>query len=155
LWWSAREDRVGQPYRPGDVQVRPSYELDGRSLTDFVAPENRKLAERYLQELKAHATHIPPHEMRLLRVDGKVLDVEIATSSFQHNGGLTIQVVLRDISQRKQDEAETARLIRAIEQVCESIVITDAEARIIYVNSGFERVTGYCREEVLGKNPEC
>ena len=66
---------------------------------------------------------------------------------------ITIQVVLRDISQRKQDEAVTARLISAIEQVCESIVITDPDGNIVYVNPAFERITGYSREEALGKNP--
>ncbi len=41
----------------------------------------------------------------------------------------------------------------AIEQVAESIVITDLDAKIVYVNPAFERITGYSREEVLGKNP--
>ena len=47
----------------------------------------------------------------------------------------------------------TARLISAIEQVCESIVITDPDGNIVYVNPAFERITGYSREEALGKNP--
>ena len=61
--------------------------------------------------------------------------------------------MLRDISQRKRDEAENARLISAIAQVAESIVITDLDAKIVYVNPAFERLTGYTREEVLGQNP--
>ena len=89
----------------------------------------------------------------MLRRDGKILDVEFAASSFLQDGCYTIQLVLRDISQRKQDEAVTARLISAIEQVCESIVITDPDGNIVYVNPAFERITGYSREEALGKNP--
>jgi PAS domain S-box-containing protein len=44
-------------------------------------------------------------------------------------------------------------MISAIEQVCESIVITDPDANIVYVNPAFERITGYSREEALGKTP--
>ena len=41
----------------------------------------------------------------------------------------------------------------AIEQTPESVVITDTEGRILYVNPVFERVTGYSRAEAIGQNP--
>ncbi len=50
-------------------------------------------------------------------------------------------------------EAARRRLVTAIEQSAESIVITDAAARIEYVNPTFERVTGFTAAEVLGQNP--
>lgn len=40
-----------------------------------------------------------------------------------------------------------------LDQLAESVLITDAEGRILYVNAAFEALTGYGREEVLGKNP--
>jgi len=52
-----------------------------------------------------------------------------------------------------RERSERNRLIAAVEQVVESVVITDANARITYVNPAFERVTGYTREEVVGQNP--
>ncbi|MEK6201970.1 MAG: PAS domain S-box protein, partial [Desulfobulbaceae bacterium] len=45
------------------------------------------------------------------------------------------------------------RLAKAIEQTGDSIVITDKTGDILYVNPAFERITGYSKEEVLGKNP--
>src|ERR1035437_6102326 len=51
------------------------------------------------------------------------------------------------------DLAARHPLRAAIEQVTESVIITDLEARITYVNPAFERVTGYGRDEVMGKNP--
>lgn len=48
--------------------------------------------------------------------------------------------------------AEHQRLVAAIEQIAESLIITDTDANISYVNPTFERVTGYSRREVLGKS---
>lgn len=49
----------------------------------------------------------------------------------------------------KQAELATA----VLEQAADAIEITDAQARLLYVNPAFERITGYQREEVLGKTP--
>ena len=50
-------------------------------------------------------------------------------------------------------EHERARLAMAIDQASESIVITEPDASIIYVNPAFERVTGYTSAEMLSRNP--
>jgi PAS domain S-box-containing protein len=49
--------------------------------------------------------------------------------------------------------AESQRLLRAIEQADESILITDLSGRIEYVNPAFTRISGYRRQDVLGRNP--
>src|SRR5208337_2165764 len=59
----------------------------------------------------------------------------------------------RDVTVRRQKEAELNRLMTAIEQTPESVVITDTEGRILYVNPVFEQVTGYSRAEAIGQNP--
>ena len=61
--------------------------------------------------------------------------------------------VSRDITDRKRAEAEHLRLVTAIEQSAEAVVITNASGAIEYVNPAFTRITGYSREEVLGQNP--
>ncbi|MFP4272551.1 MAG: PAS domain S-box protein [Halothiobacillaceae bacterium] len=57
------------------------------------------------------------------------------------------------IVQRRRSEAHLRQLSLAVEQSPESVVITDLDARILYVNESFKQVTGYTAEEVLGKNP--
>lgn len=53
---------------------------------------------------------------------------------------------------RMENEAERERLSAAIEQSAESVVITDTEGIIRYVNPAFERISGYTRGEVLGQS---
>ncbi len=61
--------------------------------------------------------------------------------------------IFQDISERKQAEVERERLLSAIEQAGEMILITDPVGVIQYVNPEFERATGYCRKEAIGQNP--
>ncbi|MCP4705946.1 MAG: PAS domain S-box protein, partial [candidate division Zixibacteria bacterium] len=58
-----------------------------------------------------------------------------------------------DITERKRTEETNARLLRAIEQADETIVITDIKGVIQYVNPAFEKTTGYSIKEVIGQNP--
>ncbi len=56
-------------------------------------------------------------------------------------------------AERKQADEETRKLLFAVEQSPVSIVITDTEGAIEYVNPKFTELTGYSKEEVLGQNP--
>lgn len=57
------------------------------------------------------------------------------------------------IEKIQRHDVERERLIAAIEQSGDSIVITDASGVIEYVNPAFVRVSGYSRQEALGANP--
>ena len=58
------------------------------------------------------------------------------------------------IQHRLEDSArEIARLGQAVEQSPESIIITDLDGNILYVNRAFETSTGYAAKEVIGLNP--
>jgi PAS domain S-box-containing protein len=54
---------------------------------------------------------------------------------------------------RKRAQIEFQKLSRAVEQSSSSVVITDVEGRIEYVNPKFTQVTGYTQEEAIGQNP--
>ncbi len=58
-----------------------------------------------------------------------------------------------DIDERKRGEAEKERLMAAIEEADEIVFITDTHGVIQYANPAFETVTGYTREEAVGRTP--
>lgn len=59
----------------------------------------------------------------------------------------------RDITAQKQTETQLLTLSRAVEQSPVSIVITDHDGNIDYVNPRFSELTGYTEQEVVGQNP--
>lgn len=75
----------------------------------------------------------------------------------QRQARLALLNVMEDAlaSRRKTEEANEAlrKLSRAVEQSPDGIVITDLEGTIEYVNDAFATITGYSREECLGRNP--
>ena len=58
----------------------------------------------------------------------------------------------RDITERVRAEESHTRLVTAVEQAAETIVITDINGAILFVNPAFEKTTGYTREEAIGQN---
>lgn len=61
--------------------------------------------------------------------------------------------ISRDLTKRILMEQEMKRLAVAVEQSTESIMITDVEGVILYVNAAFEATTGYTVTEALGQTP--
>ena len=59
----------------------------------------------------------------------------------------------RDITERMASEEAQRRLAAAVEQTDEAVLITDPAGTIEYVNPAFERITGYRRDEALGRSP--
>lgn len=60
-------------------------------------------------------------------------------------------IALHDITQRKQTEARLRQLSTTVEQSPASVVITDLDGRIQYVNPKFTEVTGYAAHELIGR----
>ena len=65
-----------------------------------------------------------------------------------------IVYIIKDISEERKIRTDLLKLKRAIEQAPVSIVITDTNATIEYVNPFFCKITGYSFEEAIGNNPK-
>jgi PAS domain S-box-containing protein len=92
-------------------------------------------------------------DWRHRRPDGEVWDAEVRLMKFRQDERDLVQFSLTDITELRRGEEARRTLMQAIEQAPASIVITDVDANIEYVNPAFSRVTGYDLDEVRGKNP--
>jgi PAS domain S-box-containing protein len=92
-------------------------------------------------------------EMTAIRVDGTEFPVELTVTRIPLEGPPMFTGYLRDITQHKQAEEQLRKLSSVIEQTDDSVVITDREGVIEYVNPAFLKKTGLAREEAIGKTP--
>lgn len=79
--------------------------------------------------------------------------LEVAVSSFRQADCWHFVAVIRDITGRKQQEMALHQASIAFENTMEGIVITDTQNRIISVNRAVETISGYSRDELIGKPP--
>ena len=60
---------------------------------------------------------------------------------------------LLDVTERKRAQEANRQLSRIVEQTEDTVVVTNCEGLIEYVNPAFERMTGYAKHEISGKTP--
>jgi len=83
--------------------------LLGQPIMERVSPEFREVAASRTGRI-AQGGIAQPIDMRWLRMDGSAFDVEVTASPFQTPEGTSIQVFVRDVTERKQAERRIARI---------------------------------------------
>jgi PAS domain S-box-containing protein len=89
-------------------------------------------------------------------------DIEIAAASGVRRhllvsstmSGEVLVCTFMDVTDRDSRNRELLRLSGVVDQMADSVIITDREGRIEYVNPAFEQLTGYSQDEVMGKSPD-
>ncbi|PLX12047.1 MAG: hypothetical protein C0597_14090 [Marinilabiliales bacterium] len=120
----------------------------GKNVLSFIHPDSRELAKEYLSNLQSES-----YELKVIRADKTTFIAELEAKNVLIDGKELRVVAFRDISDRKRIEQEILSLSTAVKQSPTSIIITDTDGIIEYVNPKFTEVTGYSLEEVVGKNP--
>ena len=126
-----------------EVVGRTSIELG------IVTPDERP---RLLQSVESQG-RFEAFGATMHRLNGEEFLADMYVSSYADRSRRILLTSLVDITGRKRAEAERTRLIAAIEQAAETILITDASGKIVYANPAFEKTSGYPVAEVLGSNP--
>ena len=129
-------------------------EAIGRPVSLIVPPDRRGELQRLIERIHLGGP-VRGHETVRIRKDGTHIDIALTLSPIRNRKGRVVAVssIAREITERKRAETENARLLTAIEQSAEAMVITDTQGTIEYVNPAFTHITGYSRVEVLGQNP--
>ncbi|MBI3670340.1 MAG: PAS domain S-box protein [Acidobacteria bacterium] len=94
-------------------------------------------------------------ELLHLRKNGSEFPAFLSTGLIKDKEGRVLGQfgIAQDITERKRAEAELSKVSSAVQQTADSVLITSNSGVIEYVNPAFEKLTGYSKEEVLGKTP--
>lgn len=127
-------------------------ELTGEYWTMIVAEDQREIveqADRHRSKGKADQ-----YRLELQRVDGSRLPVLVSASSRMEGSGFGGSVaVFTDISDLSRAEERIRLQAAALDSAANAIMITNRRGDIEWVNPAWTKMTGYSREEVMGKNP--
>jgi two-component system, cell cycle sensor histidine kinase and response regulator CckA len=144
------------------VYCSPSCEsLTGYTPDEFVANPNLLTRIVHVDDLEVLQQHTrePGNktcnlDFRIIARNGQIRWIgHVCTPVFSDVGKyLGHRASNRDITNSKNAEKAMQRLVTAVEQAAEGIVITDLQGNMQYVNPAFCRMTGYLPEEVTGKN---
>lgn len=91
-------------------------------------------------------------QVLLQRKDGTVFTSEVVGKMIDFDGQTQVLGTIRDITEKVKAEEQIRSLSLAVEQSPVSVVITDTDGKIEYVNSAFENITGYSVAEASGLN---
>ena len=94
-----------------------------------------------------------PVEIEIIRKDEQLITVEVEMKNVFMEGEQMVVVAVRDITRRKQDEQEIRDLSLALDQSANTVIISDINGNIEYVNKAFTKTTGYTSEDVISQNP--
>lgn len=129
-------------------------QLLGRSLLDFIHPDQREIVRERMRVQYEEKRKIPGMVQKLLRLDGIVVDVEIKSAPFTFEGRPAIQTVVRDITERIRAEESLRQFRAAMDLSPNEIFLVDrATMRYVDVNETACRLLGYTRAELLELGP--
>ena len=147
LWVSPGVEKI-TGYSPAEVLAMPDF------ISRIIAPdEPNDLAPKFNEAMRGGSGD--GMEFQFVRKNGAKFWLSVSWQPiFDSNGNaLGARASGRDITELKQVVAKLHRANWVVEQAKSSIIITDKTGRIEYVNAEFIKVSGYSREEVMGRNP--
>lgn len=127
----------------------------------MIGSQPGNLVGKRLDELISPAEWLSEHptererrtELEMGGTEKRYFDVLLSPLFEKHTEVIGQLITFHDVTIRKQNELRLLQLTRAVEQSPTSVIITDLEGNITYVNPWFATLTDYTPEEVIGENP--
>ena len=141
-----------------DLTGYSESELRGTDVLDLFPSDNRSQYEQLVTqnaEKTIKSRLEDGTQLYVVGADGTEVPIEMSVSRTDADSGGVLQCIVRDITRRKERE-ETLRVRnQALEESTVGITISDASAEdnpIVYANEGFEQLTGYRMDNIMGRN---
>jgi two-component system NtrC family sensor kinase len=141
--------QFASPSAEGLLGFSPSeLTAEHAKLADFVYPED---IETFLS--LGSLPHGTGPRVRFFHRDGHTVWMDLrATARTEGTPAPSIEGVARDVTQTHDAELFNQRLLTAIEQVAEAVVITDLTGKVLYVNPAYTQSTGRSHDDSIGRS---
>ena len=120
------------------MAVKSSSELIGKPVLQCIHPDYRKVVIEQMGKAINEGAILPQNEEKFVRLDGTIIDVEVKAMPIKFENKPAVQLLIRDISGRKQVEETLAReryLMRSLmDNLPDHIYFKDRESRFIRIN---------------------
>jgi len=113
-------------------------------------PEYADLDRRALEEVAANGA-CTPYEKEFIRKDGSRVPIFISAAIFEDNADEGVCTVL-DLTEIKQATKQIVEQAALLDKARDAILVLDLEGNILFWNKGAERMYGWTRQEIVGRN---
>ena len=131
-------------------------EIVGRNPIEFVHPDYIKIVADRIKQTYEFSKDLNFFEEKFIRLDGEVIEVEVAASFIQYLGRPSSQVVFRDISERKKIERalqdSKKYLSITLNSIGDGVIAADKDGKITRMNKVAEVITAWSSFEALGQD---
>ncbi len=126
----------------------------GRHIS-FVIPTEKHAGIPALLQKIANGEAMGPLDTQRLAKNGTIAEVSLSVSALKDEAGRIVGTsqIARDVTARRRTEQQSQLRLAALEAAANGIVITDKHGTIVWVNRAVTTMTGYSKEELVGKNP--
>ncbi|MCK4597131.1 PAS domain S-box protein, partial [bacterium] len=128
-------------------------ELIGRGVDFLIVPEEIPSLTQRMKNRLAGKQVLSRYESVAKRKNGKRIDIAVSAKKIIFEDKQAIQLVIRDITERKQAEQTNRRLAEIVRNASDGVVLTDPLGRTLYVNPAFEKMNGHVQSELLDQDP--
>ena len=131
----------------------PQEVLNTRRILEIVHPEDRKkVIKLFTSNLKGDISK-SGSQFRIIKKNGEIAWVEVLNNLINYEGKPALLGTMLDITDRIKAEQRNRIMSQLLLSLNDAVVLTDENGNILEVNDAFCRVTGYSKDEVIGKNP--
>jgi PAS domain S-box-containing protein len=127
-------------------------QIVGQKCSAMVNPGSLASIKRRLLDFRGTGVAAPPMEHLLIAIDGSSVEIELAAIPITWKGSPAIEVIVRDIRQRKRAQKRLQEYERAVEGLEEMIVVIDRDYRYVLANRAYLSNREIEREQVVGRS---
>lgn len=106
-------------------------DIIGHPVLDVVHPDYRELVTRRVQQMTREGKRVPTVEQKFVRLDGAVVDVEVASIPLMYEGVMSVQAIVRDITERKRGEQALRETNELLSQSISELEQRNREAALL------------------------